>query len=230
MSELLRGVVQASTVNRANGDGALIAPRAWPDGSLVFADFVMASVLEGRAFIANVGTVTTPITFGGGATITTTAPDFDLSVPVNTLVIPLEIVVYAEAFGTNAQFECMAAMGTGGAVAAATAVTPANLRADAPNATTCTARRTSSGATYQTGNVSEFWRDGQQFAITKTTASATASVSDPNRFVWKWSDASAPPMLFSTSAISRLNVFVAGQAPTGFITVKWLELPVAAVG
>src|SRR3990167_1136983 len=115
--------------DRQTQDKALAFVRALRDGSLSMADFVMVSALEGRGFVANAGTVTSPITFGAG-TIDTTEPDFDMLVPAGTLVIPVEIRVYMEAFGTNAQFECMASVGTGGTQGTDTAVTPTNLRAD----------------------------------------------------------------------------------------------------
>ncbi len=220
------GYTGSSSVSRQSKDNQWIALRALRDGSMSFADFRLVCAMEGRVFAANVGTATTPITFGGGATITTTAPDFDLSCPPGTLVIPLGVRIYCEAFGSSAQMECMVSSGTLGAVAAATAVTPTNLRADAPYTSGCTVRRTSSGATYQTTNVTEHMHDGAQFTITKTAGSATASAGD--QYLFKWMplmEEGVPPILYSTAGISRFNVFVAGQAPTGFITVKWIELP-----
>lgn len=221
----LRAWVGLKNPDRKTADGVYAKVRALRDGTLSMADFAMVSALEGRAFVGNGGTITTPITFGAG-TIDTTEPDFDLSVPAGTLVIPLEIRVYMEAFGTSAQFECMASVGRGGAQGTDTNITPTNLRADAPYSTVCSVGVASDAdATYMTSNVSEFWRDGQQFAITKTAGSATAAALDPFLFTWKWSDAHVPPIMYSASGITRLNVFAASQAGTGFITVKWLELP-----
>jgi len=223
------GVSEVSSVTRVSSDGPYRALRVTRDGAAVTQDWLLSAAVEGRVFVANAGTVTTPITWAAG-TIVTTTPDFDLSVPAGTLVIPVEIRVYMEAFGSSAQFETMAAAGTGGAQAGLTSITPKNLRADAPNASVCTAGSDGTGATYMTGNVSEFWRDGQQFAMTKTAASATVAASDPNLFIWRYSDSGVAPVLYSSSAASRLNVFAAGQAGTGFITVTWVELPQAAIG
>jgi hypothetical protein len=185
--------------------------------------------MEGRVFVANSGTVTTPVTFGAG-TIDTTEPDFDLSIPAGKLAIPLEIRVYMEVFGSSAQFEVMASVGTGGAAGTDTDITPTNLRTDAPIASGATVGGSSNAdATYMTANVSEFWRDGQQFAITKSAQSATVSSSDPNLFIWRYTDSFTPPIMYSASAASRLNVFATSQAGTGFITVTWAELPTAAI-
>lgn len=223
-----RGVVGVSQVVRTKDD-TRHGLRLVADGALVSQDWLMACAMEGRVYVGNSGTVTTPITFTATATIDTTKPEYDILVPSGTIVIPVEIRVYFEAFGTNAQSEVMASVGTGGAQAG-TAITPKNLRVDLPNTTACTVHRTGTGATYMTAGVSEFWRDGQQFAITKTTASATAAVSDPNLFIWRYSDSGIAPVLYSASASSRLNVFQGSQAGTGFITVTWVELPVAAIG
>ena len=127
-----------------------------------------------------------------------------------------------EAFGTTAQFEVMAAVGTGGASAGATACTITNLRTDAPNTSTCTAGSDLTGGTYMTTNVSEFWRDGQQFAITKSAGSATAAASDPVKFEWKLSDAMTAPVMVGAS---QLAIVIGSQAGTGFCIVTWAEYP-----
>ena len=222
--------------DRQGADRAYAAVRALRDGSISVADFLLICALEGRTHIANVGSVTTPITFGAG-TIDITEPDFDLSVPADTLVIPVEINVYMEAFGTSAQFECMAAVGRGGVIASTgtALIAPAGLvnqRLDAPYASKCSAKYAAdaASATYMTDNVYEFWRDGAQFAITKTAGSATVAATDPNKFSWRLTDSMVPPIMYSKSGICRLNVFAASQAGTGFMTIKYAELPGADIG
>lgn len=211
--------------DRKTADGVFAYARGLRDGSLSVADFILTASLEGRIRIVNNGTVTTPITFGAG-TIATTAPDFDLIVPSGVLAIPVSIQLYMEAFGSNAQFECMAAAGGGGTAGASNPLTPVSTRVDDSIGNGgITAVGPNTGTTYMTKNVNEFWRDGQQFAITKTTASATASVSDPNKFTWKYSDDMAPPILYDTAGTTRLNIFAKSQAGTGFMIVKYAFLP-----
>src|SRR3990167_5712869 len=205
-------VVRSVTPNRGTSDDSMGIARATRDGSLFSADWLLGLAMEGRIFNATGGSATTPITFGAGA-IDTTEPDLYVIVPDGTAIIPLEIRVYMEAFGTSAQFECMAACGTGGSTSAPTGgtlVTSTNRRTDAPNTSNCTiySNVDASGATYMTTNVSEFWRDGQQFAITKTAGSATAAALDPFLFVWKYSDSMAPPVLMGAS---QLAIFAASQ-------------------
>lgn len=198
-------------------------------GALVIQDEIAQAAKDGRIFCINAGTVTTPLTFGGGATIDVTKPQLWVSVPAGTSIIPLSLVVYAEAFGTSAQFECNAQVGTGGSRTSGGAlIAPTNMRSDAPYTSTVTAYNGVSSPVFvgSTTNVSEFWRNGQQFAITKSAGSATASASDPNRFVWHWKLADWAPVLVDAS---QLAVHVAGQAVTGFITLVYVEKPSASV-
>ncbi len=185
--------------------------------------------MEGRGFVVNNGTVTTPITFGAG-TIATTAPDFDLSVPAGVLVIPVSFQIYFEAYGTNAQMECMAAAGGGGVIGASAVLAPVSTRIDAPIGSQCSARGPNTGTTYMTKNAQEFWRDGQQFAITKTAGSATVSAEDPYKFKWNYTDDMLPPILYDPANITRINIFAKSQAGTGFMIFKYVELPGPDIG
>ena len=221
----LRIKTGATTVGRATEDGAWIAARGLRDGSISFADFLTVMALEGRCFMANAGTGTAPFT-GGGAYVNT-APDIDMSVPAGTLVIPYHVAVKFEAYGTDLLAEVVGAVGTGGVIAptSATAVTPRNLRLDAPNTSGATIVSDGTGATYMTGNVYEFMRDGHRFAVTKTASSATASAFDQELYTWSAVQTGVYPIMYSASAISRLNIFASSQAPTLFINIAYVELP-----
>ena len=226
-----RGITSVGSVQRASSDDVFQLFRTQRDGALFTSDWTLGLGMEGRVFVGNLGTATGEATFGAG-TIDTTEPDFDLSIPAGTLAIPLEIRIYMEAYdSSNTQFECMASVGTGGSQGATTtSVNARNIRADAPNTSAATAVGASSNdAVYMTGNVAEFWRDGQQATITKTGASATVSSQDPVLFIWRYTDSLVAPIMFSSSAVSRLNVFAFSVAGTGFITVTWAELPSSAI-
>lgn len=230
MNDRLMATRGVSTVVRGTYDDGIHSVRSTRDGAVFSAEWFEGLAQEGRVYVANVGTVTTPITFGAGV-IDTTEPDMYVIVPLNTTIIPLELRIYMEAYGTNAQFECMASCGTGGSTTAptgGTAVTPANARTDNPRASACTVYGNvdASGATYMTTNVAEFFRAGQQFAITKTTASATAAVDDPNLFIWRRKDMYAGPVVVGAA---QLAVFAASQAGTGFITLVYAEVPSSSI-
>jgi hypothetical protein len=203
-------------------DGQIGIQRLNRRGESVNNRFELQSAIDGRVFVASAGTLTTPITFTSTAAIDGTKAAFFLAVPVGYTVIPLEIVCYMEAFGTTAQFEIMASCGTGGVTAGATTVGITNIRTDAPFTSQCTAGSDLTGATYMTTNVSEFWRDGQQFTVTKSAGSATASVYDPAIFRWRVADAAYAPVLVGAS---QLGVFIGSQAGTGFVKCVFAEYP-----
>ena len=77
-----------------------------------------------------------------------------------------------------------------------------------------------------TTNVSEFWRDGQQFCVTKTTANATATASDPFTFTWRLIDSLTAPVCVGAS---QLMICQGSQAGTGFIEFIYAEYPSTAI-
>ena len=195
------------------------------DGAIFGMDWALARSFEGRVYCANGGTVTTPITFGAGS-IDSTEPDFFISVPDGTTIVPLEIRVKMEAYGTTAIFELMAAVGTGGSAGTDTdlvaGTTICNLRSDAPNASLCSIGVASNaGATYMTTNISEFWREGCTKVATVSTGDDDSSRLGET-WVWNAKEKGFAPVLIGAS---QLMVFAASEAGTGFITVIYAEFP-----
>ncbi|MFA6270637.1 MAG: hypothetical protein WC657_05540 [Candidatus Paceibacterota bacterium] len=142
--------------------------------------------------------------------------------PTGTTIIPIELMIYFEAFGTTAQSEVNATIGSGGSyTSGGTAMTPSNLRVDKPYSSAVTAYNLST-VTGATTNVTEFYRDGEQFAITKTAGSATVAVSDPHRFTWSIKDAFVAPIGVGPCQVA---VNQGSQAGTGFGYIKWVEVP-----
>lgn len=215
----LRGY-PAITPARSTGVGP-VGLHASRDGALYVANWFDAMTMEGRMYVANGGSVTTPITFGAGS-IDSTEPDLFVSVPSSAMVIPVEIRAKIEAFGTTAIYECMAATGTGGSAGTQTSVTPTNLRTDAPNTSSCTIGVASDAdATYMTTNVSEFWRGGLAKAVTIATADDDSS-NPLEDWVWNRMLVGTGPIMNGTS---QLAAFYAAQASTGFIIFTYAELP-----
>lgn len=217
--------------DRTQADGTEVYPWYTREGMAVTMPAFMAWAQEGRVFVGNAGSATAPITFGAGS-IDTTEPDFDLLLPAGSavMVVPLEIEVQMETFGTTAIFEGMAAYGLGGAQSStgATAVTPKCLRTDAPaGGSVCTVySNVDAGATYMTQGVAEFMRFG-----TELIATVQAGDDDSNRLgnTHRWSAMANgfAPILVASGLAARLNVFAAAQAGTGFIRVVWAELPIS---
>ena len=204
------------------------AARGLRDGTVSFADFLAVMALQGRCYMANAGSGTAP--FSGGGAYVNTAPDVDMSVPAGYIVIPYDITVKFEAYGTDLLSEIVGVVGVGGVIAptSATAVTPRNLRLDAPNTSGSTIVSDGTGATYMTSNVVEFMRDGHRFAITKSASSATASAMDQEVYHWSATTTGVYPIMYNTAGITRLNVFASSQAPTLFINIAYVELPPSA--
>lgn len=207
-------------------EGADVYVRALRDGTLLSADWIMAQTIRGRLMCAQAGLLTTAITWTAVATNDQTKPAVFIDVPLGTTILPIEISLYMEAYGTNAQFECEAITGTGGVAAGGTAVVITNMRSDAPYNSNCTATSNNTGATACTTNVNAFWRDGQQFAITKTTAKADSSIYDPNKFAWRYKDGLYCPIVVGAG---QLMVTQGSQAGTGFCKIIFIEVPTSEI-
>jgi len=221
-----RGVSGVSSVSRATDDGHVMDLRMTRDGAAFGADWTLGLCLEGRVFCAQAGLLSTAITWTATATNDQTKPAMFLSVPSGTTVIPLEISLYMEAYGTTAQFECEALVGTGAVSAGGTAMAITNMRTDAPYTSNCTATSDITGGTAPTANISAFWRDGEQFAITKSAGSATVAVHDPIKWVWSWKDSLYVPVVVGPA---QLLVTQGSQAGTGFGKIIFVEVPTTSV-
>lgn len=225
--ETIAKVKGYNTPSRAQSDGVDIAPWHGRDGSYVMTPVELAWARAGYVFVGNAGTATSPITFGAG-NIDPTEPDFDLLVPAGSasIIVPLQILVHMETFGTSALFEGMASFGLGGAQGTQTSVTPRCLRPDQPaGGSICTVGcAADAGATYMTQNVCEIFRFG-----TEAVATVGTGDDDSNRLgnthIWTARQSGIYPHLVASSLAARLNVFASAQAGTGFIQVVWAELP-----
>lgn len=209
-------LVKGKEITRS-GVGDDITLKAVLSGEVGVADYFFIQSLKGNMYYIGSADVTTATTWTATATVDITKPALFVSVPSGKALIPVHIELYMEAFGTNAQFECQAVIGTGGSYTSGmTAITPVNLRTDFGNLSglTCYAGGNTTVTVGQTTNINVFWRDGAQFAITKTNASATASATDPNKFVW---DAVATNTFPIAGPLSQLQVNQGSQAGTGFI-------------
>jgi len=192
------------------------------DGAIWTADWVLARCTEGRVFAANVGTVTTPVEFGAGI-IDEDEFDLHIAVPSGTTIGILSIEVVMEVVGTNALMEVMAKIGTGSTCGAGTAITPRNLRSDAPFTSNCTitSAATATSGVQLTG--AEFMR----YVVAKTITAATSGTNaalQPRRFTWNHKDAGYIPIVVGASG-AACGVFAGAQAGQGFITVIYVEVP-----
>lgn len=220
--------LQSSRLIGAAGQPAYRDIATMLDGTQFSADWLARMALEGRMYTVNIGSGTAPIA-GGGAYVNT-APDVDMSVPSGMLVIPVAINISVETWGTILLAEIIAAYGKGGVIAptSATAQTPVNHRLDLGNDSGVTVVSDGTGATYMTpaASVVEFWRESQPLVVTKvTTSNLFATQSGGDQAVFKWSALTTGvwPIMYATDGITRLNIFVAAQAPTYFGTLTFVK-------
>ncbi len=220
----MAAILKGKTVTRS-GDGAEVYLRALLNGELGVVDYFAIQAMKGRMFYAGSVDVTTATTWTATATVDVTKPCFFLTVPSSKAIIPVEIQLYMEAFGTNAQFECNAVIGIGGSYTSGmTAITPVCTRSDVSNTSACTAYAggNTTVTVGSTGKLNVFWRDGQQFAITKSGGSATASASDPCKFVWRATDGYS---LHIAGPDSQLAIHQGSQGGAGFVKLIYGEIP-----
>ncbi len=196
------------------------------DGTIFNADWLARMAMEGRMFTVHAGTGTAPIT-SAGAYVNTT-PDLDMSVPAGVCCIPIALQVQFETFGTILLTEVVASIGVGGVLTptAAEATVITNHRLDLGNTSGVTAVSTGTGATYMTSNVLEFFRDGHQADVTASAIATGDQASNLAKFKWSALETGNWPIMYNTSNITRLNVFMASQAGTGFITLTFVIPPI----
>lgn len=215
----MAAIQKAKTIVRSgsSADGTDVYLRALLSGEISVADYFFVQAMRGNQYYIGSADVSTPTTWTATSTVDITKPALYVGVPSNKVLIPVHIELYMEAYGTNAQFEVQAVSGTGGSyTSGGTSITPVNMRTALSDSTglTCYAGGNTIVTVGQTGKLNVFWRDGEQFAITKTTASATASVHDPNKWVW---DAVATNTFVMCGPDAQLQVNQGSQAGTGFV-------------
>jgi len=89
----IKGLISQLSVSKGS-DGDYKYVRMLREGSLSIADFKFVSVMAGRGHMINVGAFSTPITGGGdGTVVDQDQPEFVISAPSGTTIIPLRIEV-----------------------------------------------------------------------------------------------------------------------------------------
>lgn len=101
---------------------------------------------EGRVFVANMGSVTTPLTFLATAA---NRPDAWIRVPSGTTIIPISVNVTLEAMaGTATEFDVrIAANDIGDGTSSAASVGPLTAKTNSGKTSNCTARQLATGDT-----------------------------------------------------------------------------------
>lgn len=208
--------VVGSTAPTSNtADNGFISPRARRDGTLVTVDLMHALAEDGRVFSANMGTVTTPITF-----LVTAAnrPDAWVRVPSGTTIFPIALHLALEDFaGTDTELDVRIAQNDiGNGTSSGADVGPRTLRTDAPRTSNCVARQLATGDTTAETNPLSVYR------LTVNTANAAgndiAGSRSANRAMLGY------PVLVGAATWEAFVAATTTQA-TGFVVVTWGEVP-----
>lgn len=216
MANALQVDVRQADVSRATADGVgTKALRGLRDGTISMADLLQVLIMEGRGYVATMGSVTTPLTF-----LVTAAnrPDAWLRVPSGTAIIPLAVeTVLESAAGTATEIDVRLAQNDiGNGTSSAATAGPFNLRSDAPRSSLVTPRQLATGDTTAETNPVTLHR--RCFPL------AQASGLGPYEDFWL---PTPGPILIGPAT---LEVYVAATTTqaTGFVTFCWVELPSTA--
>ncbi len=219
---LVEGKARQSTSVVRESEGNIVLLKALRDGTLTVADWIAALSLEGRVFTANSGLATTPVTFGAGG-LDTTEFDLHVAVPAGVVILPLELNITYEAFGTALLTESAMQSGSGSITGAGTSITPLSSNLLTGLKSACTLTGSAVAGTALTTDVKEIWRDIDQLTITIATV---AQIRVPYAYRWKAMQAG---VLDVVGPNQQLCVWAAANAGTGFISLKYAELPASAV-
>lgn len=208
-----RLLAAVSSVPRLTSDGNNIRHRGLRDGSAIMADLFDALGMEGRIFVANMGTVTTPITF-----LVTAAnrPDAWIRVPANTAILPILVNVSLEAAaGTDTEIDVRAANNDiGNGTSSAADIGPLSTRNDGPVTSACTARQLATGDTTAETTPRSLYR--YEFSVAEGTSS-DFHVDVPRSLM-------GYPCLVGPAT---WEVFIAATSTQaiGYVVMTWAEIP-----
>ncbi len=215
MANDLRGIAQQQGVSPA-AEGTFVGLRTTRDGSFYRIDPFIAAALEGRMFIAQLGSASTPS--AAMDAYDADRPEMVVDVPDGTAIIPVSIHVDIQTHGATLNETIALASRTNvEADANLTAITINPIRTDNPGpGSSCSAFGTITGNQTDptTAGRVECWRSGNPTDFDVAGESTPTLVWSAKRFV--------PPLIVGAGSLS---IYCSGTTPTGFITVVWMEYP-----
>lgn len=214
MSDMkLLPIVKSPSRNTADHD-TFKALRGTRDGVAFTAGYFESLAMQGRIFSANMGTVTTPLTF-----LVTAAnrPDAWIRVPSGTAILPIKCnVVLEAAAGTVTEIDVRIAQNDiGNGTSSAADVAARTHRTDAPIASVCTARQLATADTTAETNALSIYR--------RTYARADEAGID-----WRGIDVTRELMgypLLIGAATWEVYIAASSTQATGYVVMTWAEVP-----
>ena len=203
--------------NYANNQERLMAGTSRGEGLILPAHF--GAVQDGRVFVVNLGTETTPIAFAKTA-YDADQPQLVIDVPVGTTIMPLSMKFVAETEAGTLSEVIFSVSQTLTGAGTSTALTPVNARvqvAGTAPSTACSVYSLYTGNGTAPSGGYEFARFSSPFVL---------SDGDPlsdNRMQWKAADEGWAPMLEGGSSL-LVHASATTTQITGYLTVVWWEM------
>lgn len=212
MASIIVNAAERGSISRAS-EGAQLQLRGSRDGALFTASWYEAHALEGRIFGANMGTVTTPLTF-----LVTAAnrPDAWVRVPDGTMIIPLSVNVALEAFaGTVTEIDLRTARNDiGNGTSSDASIVPQSLHTGNPYASVCVARQLATADTTAETSPMSIYR--------RTIPTANAAGNDLAGSLLIDRSMMGYPVLVGPATLELFIAATTTQA-TGFVVMHWME-------
>lgn len=200
-----------------NGDGNFVSLQGTRTGAAYVLPEFEALAYLGRVFAANMGSVTTPLTF-----LTTAAnrPDAWIRVPSGTTIIPVQAnIVLETSTGTATEIDVrIASNDIGNGTSSAATVGPQSTRTDAPVTSLCTARQLATAdTTAETTPISVYRRTFGPVSDTTTPGGLQRGI-DATREIMGFPICVGP---------ATWEIFIAATTTqaTGFVIMQWAEIP-----
>ncbi|MFA5378360.1 MAG: hypothetical protein WC455_21580 [Dehalococcoidia bacterium] len=202
--------------------------RSTRDGSLITANWKMGLAMQGRVFYAKVGALSTPVVGGGdGTVIDLDQPEFGISIPSGTTLIPIRFAVQATTplLATDAdEIDILAAVDVDTATAFdgtwANTLTPENFITTGGVTTACTVKSVCSADT--TDPVLTLELDHVQ--VTGDVQSAASVLWTAPRLQY---EPEVPPFIVGPASVF---VYWGGTvAVNAFAQIVWAEIPTTLI-
>ena len=228
---IIKTVGQTDTGIARVAEDQAVDVRSTRDGALFTADWKQAMILEGRGFMINLGTLTSPVTGGGsgGLTIEKGAPEFAIGIPRGTSLLPLLVdIVCGEPLGTLDADEvdiCLAVdqdKDNGVASGSFNVVKPPIY-----NMNTLHNRSSACWCNQQyTATMTAPVNDIELAHVTKTFEQLAGTGTKSTAFWQGFAMHYEPKTLVIINGPAMfLGYFGGTSAATGFVTCQWIELP-----
>jgi hypothetical protein len=211
-------------------DGSANKPYMSKRGELFTQDWIQAAILEGHGYIANIGSLSTPIVGGGAGTIVDLdQPEFGMIIPDGKTIIPIRLAIQllTPLLATDAdECEALAFVDTTAATVAAAldgtwanTITPKNMRIALTNrnSSTCTVKSVCSADTTDPTESIDLAHIQLTGDVNGTTANALWT---KNELLYEPKN---PPMIVGPAS---LFAYWGGTVATyAFMQLFWIELP-----